>query len=69
VIGSKQKASVLRRELSEKQIDSKKIDSVFCPIGFPIGNNTPAEVAISVLAQLLKVRDEVGIFDHKTKEF
>ncbi len=69
VIGSKQKASVLRRELIERKIAAEKIDSVYCPMGLPIGNNTPAEIAISVLAQLIQIRDEVGVFDHKTKQF
>lgn len=69
VIGSKQKASVLRRELGEKNIDLTKFDSVYCPIGLPIGNNTPVEVAISVVAQLIKIRDKVGVFNHKSKDF
>lgn len=69
VIGSPQKSSILRRELKNQGIDPKKIESVVCPMGLPIGNNTPAEISISVIAQLLQRRDETGILKHKTKHF
>ena len=64
-IGSQQKASVLRRDLAEQSIPPEKIDSFICPIGLPIGNNTPAEIAISVVAQLIKKRDELSVASHK----
>lgn len=57
VIGSQQKASVLRRDLKTQGLPQEKIDSFHCPMGLPIGNNTPAEIAISIAAQLLQVRD------------
>lgn len=57
VIGSQQKASVLRRDLAQQNISKDKIDSFYCPMGLPIGNNTPAEIAISVSAQLIQIRD------------
>ncbi len=69
VIGSKQKASVLRRDLKDQNFSAEKIDSFYCPMGKPIGNNTPAEIAVSVVAQLLEVRDQLGLFAHKAKEF
>jgi xanthine dehydrogenase accessory factor len=28
-----------------------------CPIGLPLGNNQPGEIAISVAAELIQVRD------------
>lgn len=69
VIGSHQKASVLRRELREQKFAQEKIDSFVCPIGLPIGNNTPAEISISVIAQLIQKRDELGMMGHKPKKF
>jgi hypothetical protein len=33
------------------------VDRVACPIGLPLGRSTPAEIAISVAAQLIQVRD------------
>lgn len=58
VIGSPQKASVLRRDLSCQGLTPEKIESFYCPIGLPIGNNTPSEIAISIAAQLLQQRDK-----------
>ena len=69
VIGSVQKAKVVRRELEQLGIDEHKRQSFFCPIGLPLGNNTPAEISISVLAQIIERRDELGILDHKVKAF
>ena len=69
VIGSKQKANVLRRELSACGIAASRQQQFVCPIGLPIGNNTPAEISISIIAQLIQKRDELGILKHKVKSF
>ena len=69
VIGSPQKASALRRDLQTANISSEKIGSFHCPVGMPLGNNTPAEISISVIAQLLQQRDAMGILKHKVKQF
>ena len=57
VIGSAAKRAVLRRELLSAGISEEHADAFHCPIGLPIGSNLPAEIAISVVAQLLQVRD------------
>ena len=69
VIGSPQKASVLRRDLKQDGVADDKINSFVCPMGVPLGNNTPAEISISVIAQILQRRDELGILKHKVKQF
>ncbi len=56
VIGSRAKAAVLRKELTASGIPDERIDFQ-CPVGFPIGGNHPAEIAVSIAAQLLEVRD------------
>ena len=57
VIGSKAKRAVLTRELREAGVSQDQIDSMHCPIGLPLGNNQPGEIAISVVAQLIQMRD------------
>lgn len=57
VIGSKAKAAVLRKELKSAGIDADKLDFQ-CPVGLPIGSNHPGEIAVSIAAQLLEVRDK-----------
>ncbi len=59
VIGSKSKAAILRRELTEAGIP-KDQQTFQCPLGLPIGTNHPGEIAISIAAQLLEVRDRLA---------
>lgn len=59
VLGSDLKAKKMRKSLSEAHITQEKLESFYCPMGEDIGNNTPAEIAISVSAQLLKIRDKI----------
>jgi xanthine dehydrogenase accessory factor len=54
VIGSASKAAVLRRELRESGIEGEP--AFRCPMGLPIGRDTPEEIAISIAAELLQVR-------------
>ena len=56
-IGSDLKALKIKKELIEINIDKNKINQLNCPMGEPFGNNTPPEIAISIISQLLKVRD------------
>lgn len=59
VIGSDSKAAVIRADLKKNGVSSEWIEKLFCPIGEPVGNNTPAEIAISITAQLLKERERI----------
>ncbi len=56
VIGSKRKARVLWKTLAEDGIDEERLARVHCPIGLSIGSLTPAEIAISIVAELIAVR-------------
>ncbi|MEM0896406.1 MAG: xanthine dehydrogenase accessory protein XdhC [Verrucomicrobiota bacterium] len=56
VIGSSSKKAVLQRELREDGLVDGVLDLIVCPLGLPIGGNDPAEIAISIVAQLLERR-------------
>jgi xanthine dehydrogenase accessory factor len=56
VIGSKAKSAKLRAELLAAGCDAAYVEKIRCPIGLELGGNVPAEIAISVAAQLLKER-------------
>ncbi|HEY7160385.1 MAG TPA: XdhC/CoxI family protein [Acidobacteriota bacterium] len=58
LIGSNAKIRQFRKELSEKGISEKLLDRVHAPIGLPIGGKDPAEVAISILAELIQVKNQ-----------
>jgi xanthine dehydrogenase accessory factor len=57
VIGSKAKRSVLVRELTAAGFSKEQAESFRCPIGLPIGTNQPGEIAVSVVAELIRERD------------
>lgn len=57
VIGSASKRAVLMRELKEDGISAERLGRIECPVGLPIGGNDPAEIAVSITARLLEVRD------------
>ena len=59
-IGSRAKATVLNRDLKTNGISDSALEKLYCPIGEEFGNNTPTEIAISIVAQLLRVRDQNG---------
>ena len=59
VIGSAVKAIKLRAELKEYQINDEPIQNFHCPIGLKLGSNDPAEIAISIAAELIQLRDSV----------
>lgn len=57
VIGSRAKREVLRRELEDAGVPATAIEQLRCPIGLPVGSNQPGEIAVSVAAEILQVRD------------
>ena len=57
VIGSKSKRAVLVKDLIAAGVDPQNAEGFLCPIGLPIGKSEPAEIAVSVAAQLVQYRD------------
>jgi xanthine dehydrogenase accessory factor len=57
VIGSRAKRAVLLKELAAAGLPAEQAAAFHCPIGFDIGTNQPGEIAVSVVAQLIQVRD------------
>ncbi|MBK1880888.1 xanthine dehydrogenase accessory protein XdhC [Luteolibacter pohnpeiensis] len=58
VIGSAAKRAVIERDLRQAGVPESAYQSLHCPLGLPLGGNTPAEIAISIAAQLLQIRDK-----------
>ncbi|EQB39370.1 hypothetical protein M947_06845 [Sulfurimonas hongkongensis] len=60
VIGSSSKAKSMKHRLKESGVSQEDISKIYSPVGLDIGNNTPEEIAISISAQLLEVRDSMS---------
>lgn len=58
VIGSDSKARTLIKELKANGVSSEQLKKLTCPIGLAFGNNTPPEIALSIAAQILSIRDK-----------
>jgi xanthine dehydrogenase accessory factor len=61
MLGSKRKRAVILRALEAAGVPRDKLDRVRSPIGLEIGADTPAEIAVAVVAELIKVRRGVGV--------
>lgn len=60
VIGSAPKSRTLRAKLLAEGFADTDTSRIISPIGLSLGSNDPAEIAISIAAQLLQVRDEIN---------
>lgn len=56
MIGSRSKRDAVYRSLLETGFAQSDLDRVFCPIGLPIGADTPEEIAVSIVAEMIGVR-------------
>ena len=56
MIGSRSKRDAVYRSLLDSGYVQADIDRVFCPIGMPIGADTPEEIAVSIVGEMIRVR-------------
>lgn len=66
VIGSRRKHAAVTQALLQEGFSQTDIDRVISPIGLDIGAQTPAEIAVSIAAQLIAVK--YGKLTDKTAE-
>jgi len=60
MIGSRRKKAILYKKLLEEGFTQDELDRVYSPIGLDIGGETPEEIAVSIVAELIKVRAGIG---------
>jgi xanthine dehydrogenase accessory factor len=56
MIGSRRKRDKIYQALREEGFSQQDISRVYSPIGLDIGAETPAELAVSIVGELIKVR-------------
>ena len=56
MIGSKKKIRTLYQNLMERGVPKETLNRVHAPIGIDINSETPEEIAVSIVAELIKVR-------------
>lgn len=58
MIGSKVRVKKVLEYLEQKGIQKEKLEKVYTPIGLKIGAETPAEIAVAIMAQVIEVKNK-----------
>ena len=61
MIGSKRRVAAMKEDLSNEGFAKEKLDLVQAPIGLDIKAITPVEIAISIVAQLIRYKNQASI--------
>ncbi len=56
MIGSRKKRNAIYVALRQQGVTQRELDRVHCPIGLSIGADTPEEIAVSIVAELIHER-------------
>ena len=56
MIGSRRRTGAVLQHLKEEGFDPAELDRVRTPIGLNIGAETPEEIAISIMAEVIMLR-------------
>lgn len=60
VLGSKAKMKTLLKTLEKEGFDKEKLAQIRTPIGLPINSHTPEEIAVSIAAEIIAVKNSKG---------
>lgn len=61
VLGSKAKIATLWKRLRLDGFDETRLNQIKAPIGLPIGSQTPMEIAISILAEMIQTKRALNL--------
>lgn len=61
MLGSANKVSVVLEGLRASGVDAARIARINAPIGLPIGSHTPEEIAVSIVAEMIAVRNGIPL--------
>ena len=57
MIGSKRKVALVKEHLRQEGVAAERLAAIYAPVGLDIGSETPEEIAISIMAEIMKVRN------------
>ena len=58
MMGSQAKVKQLLEELQAEGFTPKQLSRLYAPIGLPIASQTPAEIAVSIMAQIIQIKNQ-----------
>lgn len=60
MMGSRRRTAIVKEMLAEEGFDRGALEEVHAPIGLKIGAETPEEIAVSILAEIIEVKNRSG---------
>jgi xanthine dehydrogenase accessory factor len=68
LIGSRRRVRFVLEMLAEQGFSQKRLQEVFTPIGLPIGAESPEEIALSIMSELVCVRRKGSAQAHRLRQ-
>jgi xanthine dehydrogenase accessory factor len=68
LIGSRRRVRFVLEMLAEQGFSQKRLKEVFTPIGLPIGAESPEEIALSIMSELVCVRRKGPAQAHRLRK-
>lgn len=60
MMGSRKRVAALKETILEKGFSKEKVEELHSPIGLSIRAETPEEIAVSVMAEIIEVKNKAG---------
>ncbi len=60
MMGSRRRTVIMRQQLLQEGIPEEDLDELRAPIGLPIGSQTPEEIAVSILAEIIARKNKTA---------
>lgn len=57
MMGSRRRVAAVKDQLAQGGVDPGKLDSVHTPIGLKISAETPEEIAVSIMAEIIQIKN------------
>ena len=58
MIGSRRRTTLVKKLLEEQGTDKAVLDAVYTPIGLDIGAETPEEIGVAIMAEIIEVKNK-----------
>lgn len=68
MMGSRKRVKIVKEQLCEEGILRELLEQVHTPIGLSIGAETPEEIAVSIMAEIIQVKNSIGRREGYTEE-
>lgn len=57
MMGSSRRVGIVKEQLRDEGMPEELLEHIFAPIGLPIGAETPEEIAVAIIAEIIEVKN------------